>query len=102
MLVSRKPSIPSCYLGAESDKGEVGNSTSHDEESTYINFQPKSMSFKFNMEFKPSDNLTTSYPNHISESLFGIVNAKIRLYKEDVNSTFDYFIKWIQCPISRE
>lgn len=93
LVVSRKPDILSCQLGAESDKGEVRNSTSHgdcsNEESTFINFQPKSMSFNFDMEFTPSDNISTSYPNHINESLFGIVNAKIRLYKEDVNSTFN-------------
>lgn len=97
MVVSRKPGILSCQFGAESDKGEVGNSTLHgdseNEESTFINFQPKSMSFKFDMEFKPPDNVSTSYPNHINESLFGIVKAKIRLYKENVNSTFNYHNK---------
>uniref|UniRef100_A0A8W8KS87 C-type lectin domain-containing protein n=1 Tax=Magallana gigas TaxID=29159 RepID=A0A8W8KS87_MAGGI len=52
----KKPHIETCRIGAESDRGEVGNSTSHgecqNEESTYINFQPKSMSFKLITAFE--------------------------------------------------
>nr|XP_022322784.1 C-type lectin mannose-binding isoform-like [Crassostrea virginica] len=86
--VSKEAHIETCRLGAESDKGEVGNSTSHGdcekEESTYINFQPKSLSYTFVTSFDTLNNMP-SKPIHIHESRFGVVHAEIRLYKEDLN-----------------
>ena len=66
----------------------MGNSTSHGdcekEESTYINFQPKSLSYTFMTSFETPENI----PNltYIHEYLFGVVNAEVTLYKEDLNS----------------
>ena len=81
--------METCRLGAESDKGEVGNSTLHGdcekEESTFINFQPKSLSYTFVTSFEMPKNMP-SYPIHIHESHFGVVHAEVKLYKEDLNS----------------
>lgn len=87
-LVSKKPHIDICRLGAESDRGEVGNSTSHGEcekeESTYIKFQPKSLSFKFVTAFDTPKGLPEK-PTHINEYHFGVVHAEVSLYKENIN-----------------
>nr|XP_022322779.1 uncharacterized protein LOC111124212 [Crassostrea virginica] len=87
--LSKEAHIVTCRLGAESDKGEVGNSTSHGdcekEESTYINFQPKSLSYTFVTSFEMPNNMPP-YPIHINESHFGVVHAEVTLYKEDLKS----------------
>lgn len=85
--LSKKPLIEVCRLGAESNKGEVGNSTSHGncekEESTYINFQPKSLSFKFDMIFHTLKGLPEK-PIHIHDYHFGLVHTDVLLYKENI------------------
>lgn len=87
-LVSKKPHILTCRLGAESDKGVMRNSTSHGdcekEESTYINFQPKSLSFKFVMLFEMPKNLTNT-PIHIHDYHFGVVQSEVIVYKENLH-----------------
>lgn len=81
-LASKKPRIETCRIGAESDRGEVRNSTSHGEcqkeKSTYINFQPKSLSFKFVTAFDTLKGLPEK-PIHIHEYHFGIVHAEVSL-----------------------
>lgn len=88
VIVSKKPRIETCRIGAESDRGEIGNSTSHGEcqkeESTYINFQPKSMSFKFVTAFD-TPNGSPEQPIHIHEYHFGLVHAEVSLYKQSIN-----------------
>lgn len=85
--VSKKPRIETCRLGAESDRGEVGNSTSHGEgqkeKSTYINFQPKSLSFNFVTAFDTPKGLPEK-PTHIHEYHFGVVHAEVSLYKQNI------------------
>lgn len=86
-LVLKKPHIETCRIGAESERGEVGNSTSHgecqNEESTYINFQPKSMSFKLITAFETPKGLPEK-PTHIHEYHFGVVHAEVSLYKQNI------------------
>lgn len=90
ILVTKKPHILTCHLGAESSKGDVGNSTTsgecENEKSTYINFQPASLSFKFTMVFEMPHNIP-SKPDYITEYQFGVVYSEVQLNKENLQGS---------------